>query len=92
MVAHDFASLCGLHVPEAKLEKFSSLGSTFLVKRFDRKGKKRIHFASSMTLLGKVDGSSAADGCSYLNIVSFIKAYGSHPKEDLLELWKGMCG
>ncbi|MGM9948063.1 HipA domain-containing protein [Floccifex sp.] len=41
-----------------------------------------------MTLLGKVDGSSAADGCSYLDIVSFIKAYGSHPKDDLLELWK----
>lgn len=40
MVAHDLAVLCGLNVPEAKLEKFSSLGSTFLVKRFDRIGKK----------------------------------------------------
>ena len=41
-----------------------------------------------MTLLGKTDGASAADGSSYLDIVSFIKAYGGHPKADLLELWK----
>lgn len=51
MVAHDLATLCGLNVPEAKLETFSSFGSTFLIKRFDRFGKKRIHFASAMTLL-----------------------------------------
>lgn len=53
IVAHDLAALCGLNVPEAKLEKFSPLGSTFLIKRFDRLGSKRVHFASAMTLLGK---------------------------------------
>lgn len=52
-MAHDLAALCGLNVPEAKLEKFSPLGSTFLIKRFDRLGSKRVHFASAMTLLGK---------------------------------------
>ena len=51
MAVHDLAALCGLNVPEAKLEKFSPLGSTFLIKRFDRLGSKRIHFASAMTLL-----------------------------------------
>ena len=88
MVAHDLAAICGLNVPQAKLEKFSSFGSTFLVKRFDRIGKKRIHYASAMTLLGKLDGASAADGTSYLDIVAFIKSYGVQPKKDLLELWK----
>ena len=88
MVAHDLAVLCGLNVPEAKLEKFSPLGSTFLVKRFDRIGKKRVHFASAMTLLGKTDGASAADGSSYLDIAAFIKSYGAQPKKDLGELWK----
>ena len=87
-VAHDLAKLVGLNVPESKLEKFSKLGSTFLVKRFDRKGNKRIHFASAMTLLGKSDGASAEDGSSYLDLVSFIKANGANPKADLLELWK----
>ena len=88
MVTHDLAELCGLHVPEAKLEKFSNLGSTYLVKRFDRILSKRIHFASAMTLLGKTDGASAADGTSYLDIAAFIKSYGAQPKQDLIELWK----
>lgn len=88
MTVHDLAKLCGLNVPEAKLEKFSKYGSTFIVKRFDREGKQRIHFASAMTLLGKVDGASAEDGTSYLDIASFIKSNGSNPKKDLQELWK----
>lgn len=87
-VVHDLAGMCGLNVPEAKVEKFSKLGSTFLIKRFDRDGEKRIHFASAMTLLGKTDGASAADGTSYLDIAGFIKAYGANPKADLIELWK----
>lgn len=87
-VASDLAKLCGLNVPESKLQKFSNLGSTFLVKRFDRDGERRIHFASAMTLLRKTDGASAADGSSYLDLVSFIKAHGSHAKRDLIELWK----
>lgn len=88
MVTHDLAALCDLNVPEAKLEKFSSLGSTFLIKRFDRSAGKRVHFASAMTLLGKTDGASAADGSSYLDIAAFIKSYGAQPKKDLIELWK----
>ena len=88
MVTHDLAKLCGLNVPDAKLEKFSKIGSTYLVKRFDRNEKKRIHFASAMTLLGKNDGASAADGTSYLDMADFIKSNGARPKEDLVELWK----
>ena len=87
-VVHDLAGMCGLNVPEAKVEKFSKLGSTFLIKRFDRDGEKRIHFASAMTLLGKMDGASAADGTSYLDIAGVIKAYVANPKADLIELWK----
>ena len=88
MITHDLAEICGLHVPEAKLEKFSNLGSTYLVKRFDRILNKRVHFASAMTLLGKTDGASAAEGTSYLDIAAFIKSYGAQPKRDLIELWK----
>lgn len=87
-VVHDLARMCGLNVPESRLEKFSKIGSTFLVKRFDRNGGNRIHFASAMTLLGKTDGASAADGTGYLDIASFIKSHGSKPKSDLVELWK----
>lgn len=85
---HDLARICNLRVPDSKLETFSKSGSTFLVKRFDRNGKRRIHFASAMTLLNKEDGASAADGTGYLDLVSIITAYGADPKEDLIELWK----
>ncbi len=90
MVAHDLAALCCLNVTEAKLEKLSPLGSTFLIRRFDRLGSRRIHFASAMTLLGKTDGASAADGSSYLDIAAFIKSSGAQPRKDLIELWKRM--
>lgn len=88
MVVHDLAMLCKLNVPEAKAENFSKLGTTFLVKRFDRIDDQRIHFSSAMTMLGKTDGASAADGSSYLEIASFLKANGWTPKKDLIELWK----
>ena len=87
-VVHDLARLCGLNVPESRLETFSKTGSTFLVKRFDRDGRRRIHFASAMTLLGKTDGASAADGSSYLDLAAFIRANGAAPRQDLAELWK----
>jgi len=87
-VVHDLAKLCGLNVPESKLIDFSKYGSTFLVRRFDRNGKARVHFASAMTMLGKTDGADATDGTGYLDLVSFIKSNGADPKGDLCELWK----
>lgn len=87
-VVHDLARMCNLNVPESKLETFSKLGSTFIVKRFDRNGNRRIHFASAMTLLGKNDGASAEDGSSYLDLASIIISSGANPVADLVELWK----
>ena len=88
MVVHDLAMMCNLNVPEAKLEDFSKTGSTFLTKRFDRAGARRIHFASAMTLLGKKDGANATEGSSYLEIASIIKTNSASPQKDLLELWR----
>lgn len=88
MVVHELAVMCGISVPEAKAEKFSTLGTTFLVKRFDRTDKGRIHFSSAMTMLGKSDGADATDGSSYLEMVSFLKANGAKPKDDIIQLWK----
>lgn len=87
-VVHELAKLCGLNVPEARLQKFSSLGSTFISKRFDRVGKRRIHFASAMTMLNKNDGESSET--SYVDLAEFIRSYGSNVEEDLIELWKRM--
>ncbi|MCI1245036.1 MAG: HipA domain-containing protein [Bacilli bacterium] len=88
MIAHDMAQKCLIDVPEAKLDKFSDRGYTFLTKRFDRHGNKRLHFSSAMALLGKKDGEEA----SYLDIVSFLKSYGSPQrlKQSLEELFTRM--
>ncbi|NMD89504.1 HipA domain-containing protein, partial [Victivallis vadensis] len=88
MVAHQLARQVGLRLPECRLEKFSRNGSTFLTRRFDRNGNRRIHFASAMTLLGKTDGADYQDGTSYLDIAKFIMQYGAQPDADLRELWK----
>ena len=46
---------------------------TLLSGRFDRKDEaKRIHFASSMSLLGLKDGDNAQGGYGYLDMVDFI--------------------
>lgn len=87
-VTSDLARLCGLNVPETKSIKFSSLGHTFLTKRFDREGCQRIHFSSAMTLLGKMDEAPTQDSSSYMDIIDFIKSYGANPKKDTEELWK----
>ena len=82
------AAECGLDVPECRRENFSRFGSSFLVKRFDRRGKRRIHFSSAMTLLGKTDGSDFQDGSSYLELAEFIMRFGAEPERDLRELWR----
>ena len=85
-VVHELAKLCSISVPEAKLMKLSDNGSTFLTKRFDRKGDRRIHFASAMTMLGKQDGESL--DVNYTDIADFLRANGAQAKEDIRELWK----
>lgn len=87
MVAHDLAALCGLDVPEARCERFSKLGSTYLVRRFDRNQNRRIHFSSALTMLGQTDGADAESGAGYYQLADFLRAFGSRPREDLQELW-----
>ena len=41
-----------------------------------------------MTMLNKVDGASASDGSSYLELADFIIQNGAKPNKDLKELWK----
>jgi serine/threonine-protein kinase HipA len=88
MLAATLARAAGIEMSECRLDSFSKRGSTFLTKRFDRRGEHRIHFASAMALLGHRDGDDAGTGASYLEIAEFIMRYGSRPDADLRELWK----
>lgn len=82
--ALDLAKLCGLNVPQTKLQKFSDLGSTLLIERFDRIGTARIPFASAMTFLQKSDG----DDAGYLDLVNILAENSAALAADLEELWK----
>lgn len=88
-VVSELAKKSGINVAESSTGKFYSKKHTFLTKRFDRTPKgERIHFASAMTLLGRVDGADHVSGTSYLDLAEFITQHGASPDSDLEELWK----
>ena len=87
-VVYQLAARAGLETVSARSETFSPAGQTFLTKRFDRQGARRIHFASAMNLLGYQDGDGAATGASYLDLVDLIGRISEQPDNDLEELWK----
>ncbi len=89
IIVYNLAKKCGINVAEAKVEKFSNHQyHTFLVKRFDRTKKERIHFASAMTMLGYTNGMDSHSGTSYLELADFLIKNGAKVNEDLKELWK----
>jgi len=87
-LVYQLAENAGLRIGEARVERFSKAGTTFLVRRFDREHDERIHFASAMNLLGYQDGDGAKTGASYLDLVDLIERYGANVDEDLEELWR----
>ena len=85
MVAYQIAIDAGIKMSESRVGKYNSSGHTFLTKRFDRTHNQRIHFASAMTCLGRVDGQNDV---SYLEIAEFIAHNGSQINKDLEQLWR----
>lgn len=84
----ELAKQSGIKMAECHAQRFSSKQHTFLTKRFDREGKKRIHFASAMTLLGYTDGADAVEGVSYLELVEWIGRNCENVAYNLEELFK----
>jgi serine/threonine-protein kinase HipA len=75
----------GIEMSECRVERYNSNHHTFLTKRFDRNGDKRIHFSSAMTQLEYYDGDT---GASYLELAEFLTNHGSETKIDLAQLWR----
>lgn len=88
------AQTAGIDVPEARLLDIGGSHRTFASRRFDRvmgsSGKRRLHFASAMTLLGYNDGANHEDGASYLELAEFLIQRGARAKADLEEVWRRM--
>lgn len=74
---------CGINTPQTRCF-MTSENHTFLSKRFDRNGEKRVHMASFMTMIGKKDGEDA----SFLDIAEALEKYSSSPFEDLREMYR----
>lgn len=87
--SHLLAQKAGILVAQTRV--LGGLGKyhTLLSKRFDRTAEaKRIHFASSMSLLGLKDGDNALGGYGYLDIVDFILQGCCDVEKNLLELYR----
>ncbi|WMP16839.1 type II toxin-antitoxin system HipA family toxin [Thiothrix lacustris] len=84
-VVHQLAIAAGVEMTECRIQRFNSPYHTFLTKRFDRQGAKRLHFTSAMTQLGYYDGDYEA---SYLELAEFITFHGSQAQADLEQLWR----
>lgn len=87
--SHLLARKAGINAAQTK--GLGGLGKyhTLLSKRFDRTDEgKRIHFASSMSLIGLRDGDNAQGGYGYLNIVDFILQSCCDVEKNLQELYR----
>lgn len=87
--SHLLAQKAGVQVAQTRV--LGGLGKyhTILSKRFDRTdAAKRIHFASSMSLLGLKDGDNAQGGYGYLDIVDFILQDCCDVEKNLQELYR----
>jgi serine/threonine-protein kinase HipA len=88
-VVNQLAIAAGLNVAEGRAERLTARHHTYLTRRFDRLSlKKRIHFASAMTLLGRTNGENGSTGVSYLHLAEFIQRNGANPNADMAELWR----
>jgi len=55
MTALDVAQSAGISVPEHSLHRFKDVGDALVTRRFDRRGGRRIHYMSALTLLDARD-------------------------------------
>ena len=84
-VVYQLALDAGIEMAESRIQRFNSPFHTFITKRFDRKGSKRLHFTSAMTQLGYYDGDYEA---SYLELAEYITQHGADSAIDLEQLWR----
>ena len=86
---HLLAKNAGINAAETKVITTNDKHHTLLSHRFDRTyAGRRIHFASTMTLLGLNDGDNATTGHGYIDIVDFIISGCTDVDDNLRELFR----
>lgn len=88
-LSHLLAKKAGVDAAETSVISTGEKYHALLSKRFDRTvDRRRIHFASAMTLLGLTDGSNAQTGNGYLDIVDFILQNCCDVENNLRQLYR----
>lgn len=82
-VALALAKRAGVVVPVGRVETVADK-PVLLLRRFDRRGTRRLPFLSAMSMLGSKDNESR----SYLEIVDALRQHGAAPREDMHALWR----
>lgn len=82
----NLARMCGIRIPEVRLELADTKFPVALVQRFDRCGSARIPYISARTALGK----SGDELGSYTEIVDFMRTAAPDPQVDFEELYRRM--
>ncbi len=80
--ALDLARAAGMDAAEHRLVRLDE-GAVLLVKRFDRRGERRVGYLSAMALLQASDGQSL----DYLDIAEELASVSEQPADDLRQLW-----
>ena len=88
--AHLMARECGINAAQTKVITTGTGQDILLSQRFDRTDdNRRVHMASSLTLLGLADGDGEKTGKGYLDMVDFIvTAGGTRIEANLEELYR----
>jgi len=77
------ARACGIRTPEVRLELADTPFPVALIRRFDRRGARRVPYISARTALGK----TGTELGSYTEIVDFMRRYAADPHADFRELF-----
>jgi serine/threonine-protein kinase HipA len=93
LAAMTLATRCGLVVPPLDAVRVAGGRDVYLIERFDRRispdeHHERIPFASALTMLYAHE--IAAHHYGYTDLAEALRKHGSHPKQDLEELYRRM--
>jgi serine/threonine-protein kinase HipA len=83
-VAMSLAGAAGIDIPDWRMAPIFNKAA-FIMRRFDRRGGKRVPFLSAMSMLSAREND---DGHTYLEIVEALRRHGGAPSKDLPQLWR----
>ncbi|HEX8830909.1 MAG TPA: type II toxin-antitoxin system HipA family toxin [Longimicrobium sp.] len=89
------AGLCGIRVPDLRVERMPGGSPILLLRRFDREkdptGYLRHRMVSALTVLNADDGGTDRRAWSYVLLADELRRWSSRPAEDREELFRRMA-